>query len=78
MRRAAPLTLASSRRTLNPRTPKGDTMAETRTVVHEDGDHRHIAVITRTPDSDALTDEEVIGRLKQWRARRHLRVVDGE
>lgn len=42
-----------------------------RTVIREDDDGtRHIALVRRDPETDQLTDDQIITSLKEWRAKR--------
>lgn len=52
---------------------------EYRTVTHEQGDARFIAVVRRTPENDQMTDEEIVTGLEAWkRGQRHLKAVDDQ
>ena len=43
----------------------------------DDGDSRYIASVKRSPETDAMTDEQIIERLKEWRRNEgRLRAVD--
>jgi len=49
----------------------------TRIVSYEDDDHRFIAVLNRSPETDRLTAREVEAKLNEWRrTHRHLKAVD--
>jgi hypothetical protein len=41
-------------------------------------DQRNIVALLRTPETDAMTDEELIADFGKWKSRRNLRVVDDE
>ncbi|WP_318205360.1 hypothetical protein [Streptomyces sp. SCL15-4] len=42
-----------------------------RTVIREDEDGtRHIAIVRRDPETDQLTDDQIITDLQEWRAKR--------
>lgn len=49
---------------------------ETRIVSHETGDTRHIAVLRRSPETDQMSDEEIIARLQEWRRTRNTHADD--
>jgi hypothetical protein len=53
---------------------------EYRTVTHavEADDTHYIAVLRRSPETDQMTDEEVIKGLEIWKREQHLHAVDGE
>lgn len=47
-----------------------------RTVSREDGDTRYIVTVPRTPETDAMTDDELINRLIEVH-QRHTPQQDG-
>lgn len=70
----APLTLVITGRTLNAHAEGDPAMAENddHRIVSRDDDNgtRHIAIVRRAPDTDHLTDNEIITSLEEWRAKR--------
>ncbi|MGW5123262.1 hypothetical protein ACWEQ7_04205 [Streptomyces sp. NPDC004069] len=55
------------------------TEPEPRVVTHETEDTRIIAAVRRTPETDEMSDDEIVAQLDKWkRKQRHLRAVDDE
>ncbi|MFJ9128908.1 hypothetical protein ACIRJS_32885 [Streptomyces sp. NPDC102340] len=56
-----------------------DANQDIRIITRENGRSREIAALHRTPENEAMTDEELFAELDEWkRNRRHLRAVEDE